>query len=68
MKWRLSSWPQRHFSIVIIELKENQEYTSLMLHQYGIPSDFIQKIEEDWNNFYWKTIKEKFGHELIINA
>jgi activator of HSP90 ATPase len=68
MKWRLNSWPQKHFSIVIIDLREHEEYTSLILHQYGVPSEVIERIEEDWNKFYWKTISEKFGHELKINT
>nr|CAG4646417.1 EOG090X09QT [Macrothrix elegans] len=65
-KWRSKSWPENHFSIVTIELKDEKDATKLYLKQKGIPSTEFDKTVEGWQRYYWDPIKRTFGFGAFL--
>jgi len=61
-KWRFSSWPETHYSIVTIELEEKNGKTSLKLEQAGVPEEDKERTEGGWHENFFKRIKGIFGY------
>lgn len=59
--WRLNNWPSGHYSNVEIELEETSTCTRMTLIQTGIPSEEYDSMRNNWNRYYWHSIKQTFG-------
>jgi len=66
-KWRVGTWPEGHFSQVVIELEQGSSSTILNLTQEGIPEDSRDSTFENWNRFYWDRMKAIFGWGIITS-
>lgn len=65
-KWRFKTWPQGHFSMVSINLKDKGDSTELTLKQSEIPSSEYEKTVEGWQRYYWEAIKRTFGFGAFL--
>ncbi|KAI9296037.1 hypothetical protein K502DRAFT_348434 [Neoconidiobolus thromboides FSU 785] len=61
LKWRSNLWPESHYSIVTIELEELSGSVNLILKQEGVPVGQEDITRDNWNRFYWNSIKSTFG-------
>lgn len=59
--WRYKEWPAGHYSNVHLELEEADGMTVLKLHQDGVPTSEVERTRQNWNNYYWQSIKMTFG-------
>lgn len=59
--WRYKEWPAGHYSNVLIEFEEAEGITKLKLHQTGVPSSDVERTKQNWQNYYWYSIKITFG-------
>lgn len=66
MTWRFKTWPQGHYSCVSIELKQMAASTQLNLVQSGVPVGEKQSTQDNWNGYYWNSIKRTFGFGSMI--
>jgi activator of HSP90 ATPase len=66
MKWRFKTWPDEHYSNVVIELKQKEDCTELQLTQTGIPASDYERTKEGWRNHYWQSIKQTFGFGALL--
>jgi len=44
-------------STVTMEFASENYGTTLTLTQTGVPSDDVQRVEEGWNENFWKRLK-----------
>jgi len=56
-KWRFNSWPENHFSVVILEFKDEGGSTELLLTQSGVPSNDFERTRSGWEEFFWNRIR-----------
>src|SRR3990167_6331790 len=65
-EWRgdEKEWPKEHFSKVKFSIKPAEGGTQVDFKQEDIPDEAYAKIEQGWEDFYWKPLKKKFS-ELI---
>jgi len=61
-KWRFSSWPENHYSIVTIEFEDKNGKTALKLEQTGVPEEDKERTEAGWQENFFKRIKGIFGY------
>lgn len=66
MRWRFKTWPDEHYSKVVIELSQQADGTELRLSQTGIPTNDFDRTKEGWQNYYWRSIKQTFGFGSFI--
>ncbi|KAL2913625.1 Co-chaperone [Polyrhizophydium stewartii] len=66
MKWRLRSWPEGHYSDVVIELEKGDGETILKLTQEGVPVGQKDTTEGNWKSYYWNAIKATFGFGSLL--
>ncbi|XP_064089383.1 activator of 90 kDa heat shock protein ATPase homolog 1-like isoform X1 [Macrobrachium nipponense] len=64
--WRFRSWPNGHYSEVVIDLVQKEDQTELTLTQTGIPSNDLERTREGWRNYYWESIKRTFGFGTML--
>jgi len=60
-RWRLSSWPKDHYSTVTITIDEQSDHTRVVVVQTGIPQLQMEGTKENWERYYWQSIKRIFG-------
>jgi len=65
-KWRFSSWPEGHYSVVTIDLVEDEGTTALSLTQEGVPYDDVDRTEEGWRQNIWGRAKNMFGFGSVL--
>jgi len=65
-KWRFSSLPKGHYSIVKIELEEKSGKTILKLEQSGVPDEDRERTEAGWRENFWRRIKGIFGYGPLL--
>lgn len=61
--WRSDeeNWPENVFSKLTIEFINNYDGTTeIALSQSGIPEACAKDVEEGWEEYYWKPLKEFF--------
>lgn len=56
--WRVSDWPEGHYSEVTFLLKQVDDGTLLEFIQTGVPEQFYEDISQGWHDFYWTPMKE----------
>lgn len=61
MKWRLSGWPDGHFSDVTIDIDQKEGTTEVTMTQSGIPANDVERTKVGWSHYYWEAIKKTFG-------
>lgn len=61
-KWRSKTWPEGHFSDVTIQLKQDDDGTSLTLTQTGIPDSDHERTKDGWKKYIFDAIKATFGY------
>jgi activator of HSP90 ATPase len=66
MSWRLKTWPEKHFSNVLITFQEKKDCTVLKLVQSKVPVGERDATEANWRNYYWNSIKRTFGYGSIL--
>ncbi|KAJ8877876.1 hypothetical protein PR048_022335 [Dryococelus australis] len=65
-RWRLKSWPEEHFSTVTFTIKQKEDHTEVSIVQSGIPQSELDVTRENWDRYYWESIKRKFGFGSFI--
>jgi len=65
-KWRFRSWPEEHYSEVIIKFDEKEDHTNLSVTQTGIPASDFERTENGWKQFYFHSIKQTFGYGALL--
>jgi len=65
-KWRFSSWPENHYSDLLLEFKPDGEGTKLVLTQKGVPSSDFDRTKGGWEEFFWSRIKAICGWNYKI--
>lgn len=59
--WRLKQWPAGHFSKVVLDIEEKDDHTELRLTQSGVPTSEASTTQNNWERYYWNSIKQTFG-------
>lgn len=59
--WRLKQWPTGHFSNVVLDIEEKDDHTELQLTQTGVPVGEFDTTRNNWERYYWNSIKQTFG-------
>ena len=65
-KWRFRSWPDGHYSEVVIKFDEKEDCTKLSVSQTGIPENDFERTENGWRQFYFHSIKQTFGYGALL--
>lgn len=66
-KWRFSSWPVNHYSIVSFILEPSgSDFCDVMIEQHGIPDNDFERTSSGWQQHYWHRIKAAFGWEYTM--
>jgi activator of HSP90 ATPase len=60
-RWRFSSWPAGHYSLVTIDIGSKAGETVLKLTQVGVPREDIGRTEAGWRDNIWSRIRGMFG-------
>ena len=56
MKWRSHNFPADHYSHVKIELLQATSFTTLKLHQTGVPVGEQDITRQNWKAYYWNAL------------
>lgn len=66
--WRLNDWKQGHFSRMNMSLHESNEYheTKLVLVWSGVPIGEEDKVRNNFEEYYVRSIKITFGFGAIL--
>ena len=56
--WRASDWPKGIESEITIDLIPEDNATKLIFNQKNIPDEFLLDVEQGWQDYYWKPMKE----------
>lgn len=61
--WRLSQWPENHFSKLQIEFDQNDvdHVTTMRVTWTGVPAGQEEVTKRNWTEYYVKSIKQTFG-------
>ena len=63
-----SNWPEKYFSVITLTFVPNENNnTKLFFTQTGIPKENTNDLENGWENFYWKPMKEYFKSKKNIS-
>ena len=62
MNWRNKRWPDEHYSVATLEFNEKEDCTILNLTQTGVPKNFYENTQDGWKNFYFNSIRQRFGY------
>ncbi|KAG8531006.1 uncharacterized protein KY384_004363 [Bacidia gigantensis] len=67
-KWRLSTWPEGHFSSLELVFDQNNEdqVTVLRVTHSFVPAGEEEVVRRNWENFYVRGIKTTFGFGTIL--
>lgn len=61
--WRDESWPEDHYSKISLIFKSHDDNkTTLIFTQIGIPAEHAGDIKEGWEDYYWQPMKDYFGN------
>lgn len=66
MLWRLNDWKQGHYTTLNIDLKQNDSDTSMNVEFQGVPIGDEEKVKDNFENYYIKSIKITFGFGAIL--
>jgi len=60
-KWRMSNWPEGHYSNVIFDIEQKESKVHLKLTQTDVPESEKQTTQAGWSSNYFNRIKGIFG-------
>lgn len=60
-KWRYKKWPDGHYSTVTMEIEQESDHTELKLRQTDVPASEADTTRENWERYYWDSLKRTFG-------
>jgi len=60
-KWRVSSWPEGHFSKVVMNLEDTPDGCVLHLNQENVPREEVANIKQAWNLNVFERMRRLFG-------
>jgi len=60
-KWRVSSWPEGHFSKVVMNLEDTNEGCVLHLVQENVPREEVANIKQAWDSNVFERMRRLFG-------
>lgn len=66
-KWRCKQWPSEHFSIVTFKLDEKSDHTVLNVVQTQVPRSESDATKQNWERYYWNSIKHTFGFGALLH-
>ncbi len=66
MLWRLRDWKVGHFANLDIKLNELDSETKAEILFTGIPIGEEEKVENNFNEYYIKSIKITFGFGIVL--
>lgn len=55
--WRVFNWPDGVYSIVRVELTEDDGKTTVVLDQAGVPEDATKHVDGGWGVKYWEPLR-----------
>jgi len=61
MDWRMSKWPEGHYSWVVINISRKADCTELKLNHHGVPEAERDEVVNGWKRQYFEAIKAVFG-------
>ncbi|KAK0385240.1 hypothetical protein NLU13_7716 [Sarocladium strictum] len=66
--WRLSQWPEGHYSTLNIEFDQNDvDHVTVMRVKWdGVPIGQEEVTKRNWTEYYVKSIKTTFGFGTIL--
>ncbi len=56
--WRVADWPAGVYSLIKIELKDNNGKCTLLLDHSSIPEGKGEHIDGGWHKMYWRPLKQ----------
>jgi len=56
--WRVFNWPDGVYSIVRLELTEDDGRTTVVLDHAGVPEDAATHVDGGWGVKYWEPLRE----------
>lgn len=65
-QWRYKQWPAGHYSLVTIDINEKDDHTEVKVVQAGIPKSETDVTKENWERYYWESMKRTFGFGAFI--
>ncbi|XP_015918936.1 activator of 90 kDa heat shock protein ATPase homolog 1 [Parasteatoda tepidariorum] len=65
-KWRFKSWPEGHFSDVVIDINQKLDCTEVIVTQVGVPKTELDNTREGWKRFYWESMKRTLGFGALL--
>jgi activator of HSP90 ATPase len=65
-QWRYKQWPEGHYSVVTFNINEKSDHTEVNLVQTGVPSGEVDVTKENWQRYYWDSMKRAFGFGAFI--
>jgi len=60
-KWRVSTWPEAHFSHVVMTFEDTPDGCVLHLNQENVPRDEVANIRQAWNLNVFERMRRLFG-------
>ncbi|XP_047115497.1 activator of 90 kDa heat shock protein ATPase homolog 1-like isoform X1 [Schistocerca piceifrons] len=64
--WRISNWPDGHFSTVLIEIEQLLDGIEVKLTQESIPESHLDTMKDNWNRYYWDAMRGTFGFGAFL--
>jgi activator of HSP90 ATPase len=67
-KWRLSQWPQGHFSTLSIRFEQNDvdAVTVMRVDWEGVPVGQEEVTKRNWGEYYVRSIMTTFGFGTVL--
>ena len=62
-KWRLSQWPEDHYSTqeIIFDQNDVDRVTNMRVTWTGVPMGQEEVVQRNWEGYYVRSIKQTFG-------
>ncbi|KRT82614.1 hypothetical protein AMK59_4095 [Oryctes borbonicus] len=67
-KWRYKQWPEGHYSTVTINIHEKNDHTEVQLIQTGVPKNEVDVTKQNWDRYYWDSMKATFGFGAFFTS
>nr|CAD7452700.1 unnamed protein product [Timema tahoe] len=65
-RWRSKRWPAEHYSIVTFTIEQKDDHTEVRVLQIGVPQSEADSTRENWEYYYWDSVKRTFGFGSFI--
>nr|CAD7197856.1 unnamed protein product [Timema douglasi] len=65
-RWRSKRWPAEHYSTVTFTIEQKDDHTEVRVLQIGVPQSEADSTRENWEYYYWDSVKRTFGFGSFI--